>query len=767
MKNKNGNKFIWGNYDYSNDLSKDIISNIPNTEPEQEKEEEKNDKNFLNPIKTKIKEGIEKITSSELTNKIKDKLTSKNQNRMDNNISQINYSLNFQNNEIMYEDEEDFQIKCIIDEYVDKVIGKDHVIFYKIELSSSLSGKNWEVFRSIQEFSDLYLIYQKLYLDVPIIKWPNLSTIRKEPIVHRQLITQLNSFINEILEKPGLLTAPFLLEFLELQNHHTDLIIYKPILRYDSNFDEMYSNNLIINDVLFLEEPKLLLIGTGLLEGEIINNNNEITNEKSGFFNNIKKIGKIFSSNKEEKANTCKGKFYIYNLIKNNNLELMLVELKRLEVISQIVKIDFFSENNIIILGLDNGQILIFEIFIKNQNPNSQDILEYIGTINYHINPILCCLFNFQEGYIYSFAKHDTCIKICEYNYQTLIKEFSIYNNNYKKSWRNKGIICVDYTISYEYIYIQDEEGNIFFIDIIYDSLNPYIISFFPKFLKDSNENNKGKILEIKNSFYLFIGENSKNKIILNIYLILINEFNSNNTNEQINLVKMKEINLNGDFFITNIRLANNYEIIISLSNGTICVYNHSNKHPEYFFIYHQKKLTNFIWFEKQKSIISVSFDRSIKIYQIPLKWPAELIRKNERINEINIIKDMIGESKNIFHEFKYQNKIKNKEEINIGDNIEEDNNNINENKDEKNEKINKKYIWDIGNLNLSNSNEIQDNNGKYYQNDYNNEDLLYLYDDNNLKKFDGKSDQDNKLNFDNYHEYFNIFSDDLDGWSE
>ena len=51
MKNKNGNKFIWGNYDYSNDLSKDIISNIPNIEPEQEKEEEKNDKNFLNPIK--------------------------------------------------------------------------------------------------------------------------------------------------------------------------------------------------------------------------------------------------------------------------------------------------------------------------------------------------------------------------------------------------------------------------------------------------------------------------------------------------------------------------------------------------------------------------------------------------------------------------------------------------------------------------------------------------------------------------------------------
>ena len=655
MQNKNEDKkFLWGNYNYSNEISKDIISNIPKEEPEHAKDEEKNDKNFFSPIKTKIKEGIEKITKLELSKKSEENLPSKNQSE---------YLYDFRNNESLFEYEEDFQIKCIIDEYIDKVIGKDHVIFYKIELSSSLSGKNWEVFRSLKEFSDLYLIYQKLFLDVPIIKWPNLSTIRKEPIIHRQLINQLNSFMNEILEKPGLLTAPFLIDFLELKNHNNDLTIYKPILRYDSNFDEMYSNNLCINDALFLEEPKLLLIGTGLLEGEVINNNNEITNEKTGLFSNIKKLGsKIFSSNKEIKANTCKGKFYIYNLIKNNNLELMLVELKNLEVISQIIKIDFFPEKNIIILGLNNGQILIFELFIQKQNPNSQDIIEYIGTINYHANPILCCLFNFKEGYIYSFAKYETNIKICEFNYQTLKKDFSIYNNIYKKSWKNKGIISVDYTISYEYIYIQDEEGNIFFIDIISDVLNPYIICFFPKFIKNSNENNKGKIIQIKNSFYLFISENAKDKLILNIYLILINEYNNNN-GTLINLIKTKEINLNGNIFITNIRITNYFFIIISLSNGTICIYNHSNKYPEYYFIYHHQKLTNFIWIEKQKTIISVSHDRSIKIYQIPLKWPAELIRKNKIINKLNIIIEMITDIKYIFSEISYNNIIGNKGE--------------------------------------------------------------------------------------------------------
>ena len=753
MKNKNGNKFLWGNYNYSNELSETIIQNMTKADSEQEKI----DKNILSPIKTKIKEGIDKIKTPELINQLKDKLTSKNQNQINDN----KYSYNINNEENIYEDVEDFQIKCTIDEYVDRVIGKDHILFYKIELSSSISGKNWEIYRSLQEFKDLYLIYQKLYLDVPIIKWPNTSTIRKEPIIHRQLISQFNSFINDILNKPGLITPPFLVEFLELKNHHNDLTIYKPILRYDSYLDQMYSNKLSINDVIFLEEPKLLLIGTGLLEGQTLNNNNEIDNSKTGLFNNIKKLSKIFSSNKEEKANTCRGKFYIYNIIKNNNLELMLVELKCLEVISEIIKIDFFYEKNIIILGLNNGQILIFELYIKKQNPNSNDIIEYIGTINYHSNPILSCIFNFKEGYIYSFAKYETNIKICEFNYQTLIKDFSIYNKIYKKSWRNKGIICIDYTISYEYIYIQDEEGSIFFIDIISDPLNPYIICCFHKFLKNNNENNKGKIIQIKNSFYLFVGENIKNKLVLNIYLISINEYNINDNNdEQINIIKVKEIFLNGDYFMTSIKITNNYDLIISLSNGTICIYNHSNKNPEYYFIYHHQKVTNFIWFEKQKTIISVSLDKSIKIFQIPLKWPAELIRINKRINNTNIIKDIIGDTKNIFYEMKYN--MNNKEEENLQNNIDTENN-CDEN---KNEKIKKAYIWDIGSSSTNGEEEKFVNN------------FLNSLDD-NIKEIDILNSNDNKIFNENqykeykynnkgpYHDYFNIFSDDLDGWSE
>ena len=109
----------------------------------------------------------------------------------------------------------------------------------------------------------------------------------------------------------------------------------------------------------------------------------------------------------------------------------MVVELHCLEVISEIV-------------GLNNGQILIFKLYIKELNISSKEIIEYIGTINYHTSPTLSCIINFKEGYSYTVAQHDTGIKICELNYQILIKEFSIYNDdNIKKNKKKTKVLFV------------------------------------------------------------------------------------------------------------------------------------------------------------------------------------------------------------------------------------------------------------------------------------------------------------------------------------
>ena len=477
MKNNQKNAFSWGNYDYSN-LSSDIAKKIPtsnaqstnpiseslfseqdmeiNNNKNQEKnnqviksEKQENSSNITNkiisPIKSKIKEGVNKISSSKIISTISNKFSKApihadnpsgiviNKDNSMEIIMKIEEKENYMKkleNKKTYE----YQLNCIIDDFKDRVVGKEHVVFYKIELFSSLSGRRWDLYHSYSEFYDLYLVYKKYFLDIPDINFGKFShKIVDQPLVHRELISKLNLFINSIIKKPALITYIYIINFLKLQNHFSDILIYKPYLMYDSKNDTMNEsafnlNKLSINAIYYIKAPKLLLIGTGL-------------NEDS-FYNSVKnKISKLFKTQDPSYGtygttnsnNVSRGQFIIYNIIKNNNNQVMFVELKSIDVISEIIKFDFWPEKNYISLGLKNGQILLFKIFISETSNVSMEILEYIGTINEHFSKPLCCIINFKYGYTYSFGQYEKTIKICDLNYQNLVKEIDIFKDKKSK----------------------------------------------------------------------------------------------------------------------------------------------------------------------------------------------------------------------------------------------------------------------------------------------------------------------------------------------
>ena len=811
MKNNQKNAFSWGNYDYSN-LSSDIAKKIPtsnaqstnpiseslfseqnmeiNNNNNQEKnnqviksEKQENSSNITNkiisPIKSKIKEGVNKISSSKIISTISNKFSkapihADNPSGIvinkDNSMEIImkieekeNYMKKLENkktyeNEYIEHDEKtglpivsEYQLNCIIDDFKDRVVGKEHVVFYKIELFSSLSGRRWDLYHSYSEFYDLYLVYKKYFLDIPDINFGKFShKIVNQPLVHRELISKLNLFINSIIKKPALITSIYIINFLKLQNHFSDILIYKPYLMYDSKNDTMNEsafnlNKLSINAIYYIKAPKLLLIGTGL-------------NEDS-FYNSVKnKISKLFKTQDPSYGtygttnsnNVSRGQFIIYNIIKNNNNQVMFVELKSIDVISEIIKFDFWTEKNYISLGLKNGQILLFKIFISETSNVSMEILEYIGTINEHFSKPLCCIINFKYGYTYSFGQYEKTIKICDLNYQNLVKEIDIF-----KDKKSKGFICVDYTISLEYVYIQDDNGSIYFIDIISDYANPFIVQEFPKFLpNDKNslgEKDKGKIIQIKNSFYLLIGgvnKNKKNKeCILSIYLIQLGEIDYNEVNEKINLMKLREVYIGGFVTITDVNINNNEDIIISLSNGSVSIFNKSYSYPEYIIDAHLEYIPNFIWIEEQKIIITASHDKTIKLYQFPLKWPAEFLRINKQMNDLSIIKEIKSETKNAYNELYYNTSIFNYyDEKNKKDKDEQKENN--ENDFNANNQIVKDF-WKLKEKNENKKDEISSEN----------EDDDECEEDENSNIVYDKPEK--------YEKYDIIFCDDLNGWSK
>ena len=811
MKNNQKNAFSWGNYDYSN-LSSDIAKKIPtsnaqstnpiseslfseqnmeiNNNNNQEKnnqviksEKQENSSNITNkiisPIKSKIKEGVNKISSSKIISTISNKFSkapihADNPSGIvinkDNSMEIImkieekeNYMKKLENkktyeNEYIEHDEKtglpivsEYQLNCIIDDFKDRVVGKEHVVFYKIELFSSLSGRRWDLYHSYSEFYDLYLVYKKYFLDIPDINFGKFShKIVDQPLVHRELISKLNLFINSIIKKPALITSIYIINFLKLQNHFSDILIYKPYLMYDSKNDTMNEsafnlNKLSINAIYYIKAPKLLLIGTGL-------------NEDS-FYNSVKnKISKLFKTQDPSYGtygttnsnNVSRGQFIIYNIIKNNNNQVMFVELKSIDVISEIIKFDFWPEKNYISLGLKNGQILLFKIFISETSNVSMEILEYIGTINEHFSKPLCCIINFKYGYTYSFGQYEKTIKICDLNYQNLVKEIDIF-----KDKKSKGFICVDYTISLEYVYIQDDNGSIYFIDIISDYANPFIVQEFPKFLpNDKNslgEKDKGKIIQIKNSFYLLIGgvnKDKKNKeCILSIYLIQLGEIDYNEVNEKINLMKLREVYIGGFVTITDVNINNNEDIIISLSNGSVSIFNKSYSYPEYIIDAHLEYIPNFIWIEEQKIIITASHDKTIKLYQFPLKWPAEFLRINKQMNDLSIIKEIKSETKNAYNELYYNTSIFNYyDEKNKKDKDEQKENN--ENDFNANNQIVKDF-WKLKEKNENKKDEISSEN----------EDDDECEEDENSNIVYDKPEKYEKMDI--------IFCDDLNGWSK
>ena len=199
MKNNQKNAFSWGNYDYSN-LSSEISTKIQNLKNESINNElesfsssesinsnkfeniEKNNQEtenssklsnkIISPIKSKLKEGANKISSSKIVSTISSKFSkapihSSNPSGIvmnkENSIEIItkieekeNYikklekkeqSQSFENEYIEHDEEtglpivSEYQLNCIIDDFKDRVVGKEHIIFYKIEIFSSLSGR--------------------------------------------------------------------------------------------------------------------------------------------------------------------------------------------------------------------------------------------------------------------------------------------------------------------------------------------------------------------------------------------------------------------------------------------------------------------------------------------------------------------------------------------------------------------------------------------------------------------------------------------------
>ena len=561
------------------------------------------------------------INSKDLSNSIK-----QNENQID--INEYNLSIFVSNFEIKY-------------------IGTEENIYFQIDLYSNLSKKEWFVERKLTEFYELNLIFEKYYTKPPKFPGSGFQRLNEtNEIISKK--EKLNEYIKEVCKRPDLLTSIYCVKFLKLENHYPDIQLYYPLELYNLH-DQLI---LPISCGYFLENANLLFVGCGIPTNNLL----------SGLFNKIKDNIPFFKKKNNNEEKKVLGQFIIFNIIKNYQGLIHFEVLYAKPTFSECTSINYYKDKNCACLGMNDGTVNLYKIYINESTKESQGqfLIEAGKFVSHKNKKIIGTIINFNKGYIYTIAK-DFSIKIFELNYQTLIKETFI---------STKLLSYILFDDKFERIIIGDEGGNIFIVDLNNDPINPQTIFTFNIPINNIittiyfNIDNEIMIIGTKGGkvfFYRIINYSLKNMNYLNC---------------RIENKKIKEMDISPLVDINKIILTERGEILFALSNGSVNVYYENDLIPNFVIDAHLKNIPNIFFEEERKALITLSEDKSIKMVQLPVYYPDQMLKSDKYGNNNKKIDNSIETL------FGNNNKSKNNNNDYDNNTFTNNNNDINDNDD-------------------------------------------------------------------------------------
>ena len=546
-----------------------------------------------------------------------------------------NNNNNNYNNPIINTEVNKYGLAVSITNYETKMSGMEESVFYLINLYSKLSNKSWTVSHKYMDFFELNLIFDKYYVNPPY--FPNGTLVGTEGVTdihHRKTI--LDQYIKEVCNRSELMTSIYCVKFLKLENHYPLLMSYYPKELY------YFKDQLVlpISVSYFYEKANLLFLGCGKEYKTVLNNLLDKVKNISPF-----NLG-FGSSNKQLKLkqnNQVKGQFVIINIIKNFQNKFLFEPLYAQPLYTQCSSINFFKDKSCLTIGMYDGSINIYKIFINETTPETQgNLVVEAGVFQAHLKPIIGTVVNFINGYIYTMSQ-ENCIKIFDINYQNFIKNVPM---------TVKPMSAMYYDEKTKMLIIGDEMGRFYFIDLFQDPV-------FPSILKTFQGGTSSNIVKIyfTNDKETMIASNKTG--IVNIYSVY--GFNSRN---KITVEKNKTMNVSKRYDINDIVFTERGELLLAMDNGSIMVYYRDTDNIEFVIDAHLYSIGNIFVIEDKHALISTSEDKSVRMVEFPEFYPAQMIRKElTNLNHLNI--------KNKVNNFKGKNEYNDEE----GDYIEEENN--------------------------------------------------------------------------------------------
>ena len=486
-----------------------------------------------------------------------------------------------------------------ISNYETKMSGMQESVFFIINLYSKLSDKSWTVSHKYMDFFELNLIFDKYYVNPPY--FPNGTLVGSEGVTdihHKKTI--LNQYIKEVCNRSDLMTSIYCVKFLKLENHYPALMSHYPKELY------YFKDQLVlpISVSYFYEKANLLFLGCGKEYKTVFNN---ILDKVKGFSPFSFGSGSSNKQLKLKKNTQVKGQFVIINIIKNFQNKYLFEPLYAQPLYTQCSSINFFKDKSCLTIGMYDGSVNIYKIFINETIPETQgNLVVEAGVFQAHLKPIIGTVVNFINGYIYTMS-NENCINIFDINYQNFIKNVPM---------TVKPMSAMYYDEKTKMLIIGDETGRFYFVDVFQDPVFPSILKTF----QGGTSSSINKIY-FTNDKETMIASNKTG--IVNIYSVY--GFNSRN---KITVEKNKTIVVSKKYEINDISFTERGELLLAMDNGSVMVYYRDTDNIEFVIDAHLYSIGNIFVIEDKHALISTSEDKSVRMVEFPEFYPAQMIRK-------------------------------------------------------------------------------------------------------------------------------------------
>ena len=640
-KNFNSNNSSKKNYDYNQEfLKRQFNKNNDNNFLLNNDEEEENDKYYSNS-----KKNSESKSSGIFGNYgIKS-----------NNDFSENKNIN------LSKEVNKYGLAVDISNYETKISGMEESVFFIINLYSKLSNKYWTISHKFMDFFELHLIFDKYYVNPPY--FPNGTIVGNDAVSdihHRKTI--LNQYIKEVCNRSDLMTSIYCVKFLKLENHYSPLMSYYPKELY------YFKDQLVlpISVSYFFEQANLLFLGCGkeykTVFNSLLDKVKGITPFKFPFGSSDKQL-------KLKKNIQVKGQFVIINIIKNFRNKYMFEPLFAQPLYTQCSSMNFFKEKSCLTIGMYDGSVNIYKIFINENTPETQgNLVVEAGIFQAHLKPIIGTVVNFINGYIYTMSQ-ENCIKIFDINYQNFIKSVPM---------TVKAMTSMYYDEKAKLLIIGDETGRFYFVDVFEDPVFPSILKTYQG----------GTGTDIKKIFLTKDKETmiASNKTgIVNIYSVY--GFNSRN---KISIERNKTMNVSKKYEINDINFTERGELLLAMDNGSVMVYYRDTDKIEFVIDAHLYSIGNIYVIEDKQALLSTSEDRSVRMVEFPEFYPGQMIRKELTNLNHSSIKNKTGFNED--NEDKYINA---------------------ENNDDNDSEMNNKWYQSNSKINMNFNNDMNEKKNK------------------------------------------------------